>query len=406
MAGRRRWHKGVAALLVAAFAVVTLLFLWSLNVIVALGSFYVASAEEIAAGPPGSIIRKEPLSFGLLVDADAWRVLYRSTGLHGEGIAVSGMVIVPRGLPPAGGRPIVGWAHPTSGVVPRCAPSLALLRFQQIQGLRALIEGGAIVAATDYPGLGTPGPHPYLIGRSEAYAVLNSLRAARSIAGSGASQDVALWGHSQGGQAVLHAGAAMAAYAPELRLAGVAAAAPATDLKVLVDEDIASTGGKNLLAMTLWSWQRVFGAPLNEVVMRDADDTVERLAADCLETPLDIRRRLKLGRLLERAFLKVPDVTNLDPWRTLLTENAAPLLPPAMPVFVAQGLDDTLVRPAVTRSYVDLLCGAGSSVRYVGVPGTGHGLIGRESAPAATAWIADRLAGRPPPDDCAARPDG
>ncbi len=406
MAARRRWQRGVAALLVAAFLVVTLLFLWSLNVVVALGSFYVATPEEIAAGPPGSIIRKEPLKFGLFVDAEAWRVLYRSTGIHGEPIAVSGMVIVPRGLPSAGGRPIVGWAHPTSGVVPRCAPSLALLRFQQIQGLRALIDGGAIVAATDYPGLGTPGPHPYLIGRSEAYAVLDSLRAARAIAGAEAGHDVALWGHSQGGQAVLHAGAAAAGYAPELRIAGVAAAAPATDLKVLVEEDIASTGGKNLLAMTLWSWQRVFGAPLDEVVMADADDTVERLAADCLETPLDIRRRLKLGRLLERAFLKVPDVTAMDPWQTLLEENAAPQLPATLPVFVAQGLDDTLVREAVTRSYVDLLCEGGSPVRYLGMPGTGHGLIGRESAPAAVAWIADRLAGRPPPDDCARKPGG
>jgi hypothetical protein len=34
-----------------------------------------------------------------------------------------------------------------------------------------LIEQGAVVVATDYPGLGTAGPHPYLVGDSEARAV-------------------------------------------------------------------------------------------------------------------------------------------------------------------------------------------------------------------------------------------
>lgn len=33
----------------------------------------------------------------------------------GEPILVSGVVIVPQGPPPPGGRPIVAWAHPTSG---------------------------------------------------------------------------------------------------------------------------------------------------------------------------------------------------------------------------------------------------------------------------------------------------
>ena len=66
--------------------------------------------------------------------AQAYRILYRSTGLSGEPIAVSGVAIVPPGPPPEQGRPIVAWAHPTTGVVPHCAPSLALFVFQQIQG--------------------------------------------------------------------------------------------------------------------------------------------------------------------------------------------------------------------------------------------------------------------------------
>ena len=93
--------------------------------------FYEASAREVA-GAPGTLIRYEPMAFAP-AGAQAYRVLYRSTGLHGEPIAVSGVIVVPPGPAPEGGRPIVAWAHPTTGVVPRCAPSLAMLVFQQIR---------------------------------------------------------------------------------------------------------------------------------------------------------------------------------------------------------------------------------------------------------------------------------
>ncbi len=96
---------------------------------------------------------------------------------------------------------------------------------------------GYIVVATDYPGLGTDGIHPYLIGESEGRAVLDSVRAARDLPDSGASDRFAVWGHSQGGHAALYTGELAARYAPELKLVGVAAAAPATYLVELFDAD-------------------------------------------------------------------------------------------------------------------------------------------------------------------------
>jgi pimeloyl-ACP methyl ester carboxylesterase len=145
-------------------------------------------------------------------------VLYRSTGLYGEPIAVSGIVIIPASPVPPHGRPVVAWAHPTSGVWPRCAPSLAIFLFQQIQGLRNMLRIGYVVAATDYPGLGTAGPHPYLVGISEGRAVLDSVRAARALPEAHAGRRFAVWGHSQGGQAALYAGLLARGYAPELHL--------------------------------------------------------------------------------------------------------------------------------------------------------------------------------------------
>jgi hypothetical protein len=184
---------------------------------------------SVVAGAPGTLVRQEPID-GAPLGAAAYRVLYRSTGLDDEPILVSGIVVVPQGPPQPGGRPIVAWAHPTSGIVPRCAPSLAIFIFQQIQGLRSMVEHGYVIAATDYPGLGTPGPHPYLVGVSEARAVIDSVRAAGTLPGAGGGTRFVVWGHSQGGQAALFTGMIARTYAPELALLGVAASAPATDL--------------------------------------------------------------------------------------------------------------------------------------------------------------------------------
>jgi acetyl esterase/lipase len=325
-------------------------------------------------------------------------VLDRSTGLNNEPIAVSGVVIVPDRPAPAGGRPIVAWAHPTTGVVPRCAPSLAIFVFQQIQGLREMINRGYVVAATDYPGLGTPQTHPYLVGLSEARAVLDSVRAARAL--TGAPNRFAVWGHSQGGQAALFTGLTAASYAPDLDLVGVAAAAPATELGTLLGEDINSSGGRNLTAMTLWSWSRVFGAPIDRVVDAAALPAVDRLAGECIESISDLMLRRSTARPLEQRFLAVSNFYAVEPWRSLMAKNSPGLLPPRVPLFLAQGGADGLVRPQVTQDYMRRQCAAGGKVRMLFLPGDNHGFIARDAAASAVDWMADRFAGAPAPSDC------
>jgi pimeloyl-ACP methyl ester carboxylesterase len=327
-------------------------------------------------------------------------VLYRSVGMRGEPIAVSGVIVVPPGPAPAGGRPIVAWAHPTTGVVPHCAPSLAIFVFQQMAGLRQLIEQGAVVAATDYPGLGTAGPHPYLVGDSEARAVIDSVRAARSLPDVGDGSSFAVWGHSQGGQASLYTGLIAKTYAPELRLVGVSAAAPATSLVTLMGDDFKSSGGKNLTAMTLWSWSRVYGAPIDKVVLPEAMPTVDRLSNECIESIFDILERRQTEKPLEQTFLSVPNIATVEPWRSLAIRNTPGTLSPQIPLFLAQGTTDTIVRPEVTRAYMQRQCKAGGKVAMKWVPNIGHGFVAKDSADAAVAWMMDRFAGRPAPSDC------
>jgi len=356
-----------------------------------------------ANGAPGSIIRIEPMD-GAPLGASAYRVLYRSIGVHGEPIAVSGVIVIPAGPAPASGRPVVAWAHPTTGVVPRCAPSEARFVFQTMMGLRAMVRHGYIVAATDYPGLGTAGPHPYLVGASEAHAVIDIVRAAHELPGADASADYAVWGHSQGGQAALFTGMLSKSYAPALNLVGVAAAAPAADLKTLLRDDADTDGGRNVTAMTLWSWQRVFGAPIDQVVEPAAMPAVDALSNECIESPLDMVERNFSQRPLRQQFLSVKDITTIEPWKSLLEQNEAGTLPPELPVFIAQGAADRLVLPAVTQAYVQRLCEAGSRVDYVELPGVHHGFIGSDSAVQAVDWMADRFEGKPAPDSCARAP--
>src|SRR5580658_8401274 len=333
--------------------------------------FYRAPRSE-AAGAPGTLVRQEVID-GAPLGATTYRVLYRSTGLDNKPILVSGVVIVPPGDPPPGGRPIVAWAHPTSGVVPRCAPSLAIFLFEQIQGLRSFVRNGYVVAATDYPGLGTAGPHPYLVGTSEARAVIDSVRVAGQLPGAGGGKKFVVWGHSQGGHAALFTGLIAKTYAPELDLLGVAAAAPATDLATLMNDDIDSAGGKNITAMTLWSWQRVYGAALDKIVDIRAVPVINRLAQECVEGPFDLPMRQRTEKPLEQYFLTAKRPADLEPWHSLLAKNTPDTLSPEIPVFVAQGTRDLIVRPKVTQDYVATLCRAGSKVRMVSLPNIGHG---------------------------------
>ena len=183
-------------------------------------ALYDVSPGEIP-GKPGTIIRIWPLEGGgpgMGGNGEAFRILYRSTSPSGKPIPVSGAIFIPSGPAPAGGRNIIAWAHPTSGVVPPCAPSLMPDVGGMMWNLGNMIGAGYIVVATDYPGLGTDGIHPYLIGESEARAVLDSVRAARDMPNTGASNRFAVWGHSQGGQAALYTGEIAARYAPELKL--------------------------------------------------------------------------------------------------------------------------------------------------------------------------------------------
>jgi dipeptidyl aminopeptidase/acylaminoacyl peptidase len=83
-----------------------------------------------------------------------------------------------------------------------------------------------------------------------------------------------------------------------------------------------------------------------------------------------------------------------------LEKNTPGTLPPDIPVFLAQGTIDKIIRPDVTRDYMSKLCKAGSKVRLLMLPNIGHGRAAQASTMAAVKWMTNRLEGETPPSDC------
>jgi pimeloyl-ACP methyl ester carboxylesterase len=365
------------------------------------GAFYTVSSP-LPDGPPGTIIRSEVID-GFHPGATAYRVLYKSTGFDGNPTAVSGLIVVPNGTPPAGGRKVIAYTHGTVGVASNCAPSLVTNREQQpllFEGGGELLAGGYVVAASDYQGLGTPGPHPYLVGDSEAMNELDIVRAARNLTEAHASDEFVVWGHSQGGHASLFTGQLAASYAPELQLVGVAAGGPVPNLADLFKVNIKTTVGKILISMALQSWARVYDdASLDQIVTPVARPLLGRIAKNCLYTKQQILASVPASLALNLTFLHAPP-WETEPWKTIVENNTPGGAPTDAPLLIVQGDADPIVAPDVTARLVDRLCAAGETVEYLVLEGIAHLDAGHVAVPDVVRWIADRFAGKPPPTTC------
>lgn len=364
-------------------------------------SFYDATAAEIEAGPPGSIIRFLGIDNSQMTEAKAYRVLYRSVAPDGRRIAVSGMIVAPFRTPPAGGWPVVAWAHPTTGIARDCAPTIMWPDpVAAVPGINEMLERDYVVAATDYPGLGGPGVHPYMVGVSEGRAVLDIVRAARELSVARGSDRYVLWGHSQGGQAALWAGQLSASYAPELKLLGVALAAPATELGKLFEDDLNTLAGRMLSGLVLESWSKYYGFPLTGVVEAEDIPTIAKIGRNCIDLLGGELRDLEANRALPNKFLSHNPVTT-EPWQSRIAENIPnPARAVRVPYFVAQGTADTVVDPPVTIAYVRHMCGLGLTVDFVELPGVNHTKAAMASGSQAVEWMAGRFAKRPAPNRC------
>jgi pimeloyl-ACP methyl ester carboxylesterase len=374
------------------------------------GPFY-ATPSRLPHGPPGTLIRYELIPH-FYPGAKAYRVLYKSTGLDGRATAVSGLVVVPEGPAPRGGRKVIAFTHGTVGVANSCAPSLQPGDAAQvIQGLGGFIAAGYVVAASDYAGLGTAGASPDLIGRVEAIDALDSVRAAHRLRAAHAGVEFAIWGHAAGGQAALFTAELAPTYAPGLRLAGVAAGAPVSDLVDLfrsaLKTDVAKAGaseasvGRVLVAMALASWQGVYGsAQLGRTLTPSARSALAQITRYCLYGR-EALAAIPSAAVADFSFRHSPPWGH-QPWRAIAAANSPGALAIAVPVLITQGGADRIVPPAITARFVRALCAHGAHVQERRYESVGHLEAGIVVAPDVAAWIGERFAGRAATSSCAA----
>ncbi|HWF35430.1 MAG TPA: alpha/beta fold hydrolase [Solirubrobacteraceae bacterium] len=389
--GRRRGFSLVAFLAVVGALAAAALIEFVVGVRApAPGPFYIQPAQ-LPSGAAGTVIRAQPLS-GAPDGALAWKVLYLSHGYTGARTALSGLLFAPRTPPPPGGRNVVAYTHGTVGVAPSCAVSNGTKFWPHIDGLEKFLRAGDDVVVPDYQGLGTRGPHPYLVGDAEATATLDAVRAAHQFGPAQGSTRFVVWGASQGGQAALFTGQEARARAPELHLVGVAAAAPATDLEKLFRLNRDGTFGRVLSAYTLDTWSQVYPQlRLDQVVTSLAQPVVRRLAKICLSTDNGPVAAAAVSLALKLSYLhKLP--WELDPWKHLLKLNTPGAAKIPAPVLITQGGADKLVRPPVTADFAKHLCSQGTTVDYRAYPGVDHLRAGPDTASDVAHWIAERFA--------------
>jgi hypothetical protein len=138
-------------------------------------------------GAPGTVVAAAPLKQRLWIPGTtraAFRLTYVTTNARGKRALSTGTLFLPKGRPPRGGWPVISWAHGTSGLADRCAPSVvgpALPRRDRPYLANWMRDGYAIVAS-DYAGLGTRGLMAYLHGRSEAHNIVDVVKAGRAYA--------------------------------------------------------------------------------------------------------------------------------------------------------------------------------------------------------------------------------
>lgn len=298
---------------------------------------------------------------------------------------------------------MLAWQHGTTGVARSCAPSLETNALSEyaIPGISRMIERGWIVVATDYPGMGTDGRYPYLIGAGEGQSTLDGLRAVRELDTAHASGQVMLWGHSQGGHATLWAGQLAAEYAPELDIVSVAALSSATDPLDLARRITGGTGSALANAVTSYVvvpyTDEYPDLTLTGLTHPAGSVFAEAAASRCATDPgtlVTLLVTLGLGGRDDLCDLDLDD----GPVHDRLAENIATGVVPA-PLFLGQGTDDQVVSIEIQRATEAKACAAGRPIETHEYPGRDHMGVIAEGSPLIDdlfAWADQVVAGDSP----------
>ncbi|MGB2920571.1 MAG: lipase family protein [Mycobacterium sp.] len=363
----------------------------------------VASADLSGSGP-GSVVEAKTIPN---IDREirklggqAARVVYRSTsGIDGQPTEVSGAVFVPVGKPPAGGWPVIAFAHGTSGINPACGPSQSPDLFGASGLIAKYLDLGFAVAAADYQGLGHPGAHPYLDAKTAGLNVIDSVRALRKVF-HGISEAWAVFGGSQGGGAAWAANEQAATYATELDLVGSVSLVPAADISGFAAAAADGSLSKDQQAAYIWvlmglersypdfnidDYRRGIVKDNWDVLSACSGPEAERRAAILADVPAD-----DLRPATPEAERRLAEI---------LQQMALPQQRAAAPMQIYYGGEDTYINPEWTAAAISRACAMGDTIEAFFQEDRGHGDI---DGSAYLGWLGERFQDMPAPNTCGA----
>jgi pimeloyl-ACP methyl ester carboxylesterase len=348
---------------------------------------------------PGALLRSEPLKDVVLPPGvRGWRILYATTVDDNTAATAVATVFAPIELP-AGLRPVLAWEHGTTGLLQKCMPSLLSVPTAGIPGRDRIVTAGWVVVATDYSFAEKGGPHPFLIGEGEARAVLDSVRAARQMSGLKLDKSVVVWGYSQGGHAALWTGVIGPRYAPDLEILGVAAIAPAANIKNILAMNVEID--KRFGAYLALAYSRFYpDITFEQAIRSEALDAARQIVDLCDSVPPEDSERLEaLVATFDGPALATSSNKALQ---ARLQQNTPDGLIKA-PVVILQGLSDNVVPPPATDAYVQERCSADQRLEYWTFAGRDHFTIAQPGAPLEELlirWTTARFANEPPANGC------
>jgi acetyl esterase/lipase len=351
-----------------------------------------SSTPTTVPAAPGRLIASQPFNAPWVPQtATAWRIHYTTTlDTHRPTIA-SALVIVSTAS--TGPVDAIVWAHGSTGISEDSAPSLSKkgLASGAMFVIDSIIEADWALIATDYPGLGSEGPHPWLIGDPAGRAVLDSIRAAQQLP-TLTLRNTVIWGHSQGGHAALWAGGLHDGYAPDAPLRGVAALAPTADVPGVVANFRSAFGGHIFVAYAMQAYSTYYpDVPFRQYVRPGARGFLRQLARRPLHHPITLTLGIGMSLLRAKVWSQHPAS---GVFGRRLVENI-PRRTIGVPLLLSQGVLDDIVPVSGQDEYVAEQRAAGQHVDYRRYDGVKHvDLMHANSAAVADlfSWTRERLA--------------
>ncbi|MDT3558485.1 lipase family protein [Stenotrophomonas maltophilia group sp. msm1] len=346
------------------------------------------SSASLAAAPaaPGDLLSAAPYRASWVPSkaAHAYKLYYRTPDHRGQLAEGTGLLYLPAGTAPAGGWPVVSWAHGTQGIADRCAPSVSG-PYQPARDGRFLdqflAQGYAVVAA-DYQGLGSPGSHAYLHVRTAARNAIDMIKASRQYLGNGTlSPRWVSVGHSQGGAAALTAGHIAPSYGgPSLQYRGsfTTGTPTAVELTALVmkpDNRAANPGALNAYHAYLLDGLLQAAPQIDRVLSDEGRARVAVAREQCLGELAVTLDGADTGSMFTAPLTHVPGI-----WAVLYDYLGVPRRGFSQPLMLGHGSEDRDVPYLTTLLYAAGLALRGEPVAFRRYPVDHRGTLDAAAA--------------------------